>query len=116
MAIYEEIEAFRKIINDLINIEIDEDVPLKLLAPRALCANAIHMLKRGSYLTNGDIFLLNREFLSVLDEREISISRKARDYFSGKGILKKDRSGWITDKLRRGAWGHEKRQPPDAYQ
>jgi len=115
MNISEEIKVFRIIIGNLLDIEIDGGEPTGLLALRALCATAIHALKRGSFLTDGDIILLGKEFLSVLDEKEIIISKKNRDYFLGKNLKKKKRKDWKTEIVWKGAVAHEKRQPRDAY-
>ncbi len=115
MTINKEIEAFRKITEDLLDIEIENEGSFGLLAPRALCATAIHELKRGSFLTDGDIFLLNREFMSILDKKNVSVSQKNRDYFLGKNLSEKKNRDWITEEVKKGAYGHEKNQPRDAY-
>jgi len=120
MNIYDEIRAFRKIANDLLDVaieEIDPETRVGLFASRALFASAIHTLKRGTSLSKREMLLLMKEFLSVLDERPIEIPDKDRDYYLRKNLKKKPRGDWKTQKIWQGAFAHEKRmsaQIPEA--
>jgi len=107
--IEEEREAFRKIVQRLLDEEeITGEIPTKLALPRSLFLSAVHMLKRGRYLTRDDILFLAREFLSVLNGRKITITKKDSDFFLGKNIKKK-KSDWKTKNVWKGAFAHEKR-------
>jgi len=117
MDIDEEMKAFRKIAKDLLEIEIINEISPGLLTPRALFASAVHALKRGDSLNKGEISLLAKEFLSVLDEKNVEIPDRDRDYFSGdKTNEKKEGKSWITQHVIRQSFGHEIKQPKDAYQ
>ncbi|MBL7155228.1 MAG: hypothetical protein ISS88_01860 [Candidatus Portnoybacteria bacterium] len=118
MNIDEEIKTFRKIVNDLLDVKeaATETLIGSLALPKSLFMDAVHMLKRGAFLTEEEILLLAKEFLSVLDEREVEIPEKDRDYFLGKKLRKKKgKKDWKTAEIWRGAYGHEKNQPRDTY-
>lgn len=114
MGMDEEIKAFRRIANDLLNMAIEEIGSNVLLAPRTLFSIVISTLRRGSSLSRNEMLLLMKEFLSVLDEKPVRISDKDRNFFLGKNLKKKPREDWKTAEILRGAFGHEKRQPRDA--
>lgn len=117
MGMDEEIKAFRKIVVNLLEVEeIDAGTPIaSLTLPKSLFMDAVRTLKKGASLTEGELLLLGKEFLSVLDEKSVEIPDKDRNFFLGKNLKKKKgKKDWKTAEIWRGAFGHEKRQPRDA--
>jgi hypothetical protein len=83
----ETVVAFKEIVRHILDYEREESVDQlnRCEWPRSLFANAVHMLKREKSLSKDEIYLLAKEFLSVLDENKVVISDKDRKFFSGSG-------------------------------
>jgi len=79
--------AFKKIVRRVLDSEREEGVGQlnKCEWPRNLFSSAVHMLRRGESLSEDEIRLLAKEFLSVLDENKIAISDRDRNFFSSSG-------------------------------
>lgn len=113
--------AFKKIVEDLTEIAKAEsegisDPDYLLLYPRSVFMDALAMLKEeisvGEAIDKG----LGNIFLQVIDDSSAEIRKRDRSFFlEKKKKNNKERASWITQKVLRGAYGHEKNQPRDAY-
>ena len=109
-------EAFKTIVEVLIEIETKgvSASGLVLTCPHAVFKDALATLEEKINAREAIEGGLGNIFLQVLEDNLIKIREKDKDYFLGKN-LKKKKADWITRKVMRGAFGHEKNQPRDAY-
>ncbi len=91
----EEINNFKEIVRDLLRVEVKEEAgqPNRCELPRTLFTSAVRSYRKGKSISTGEIYLLARVFLSVLDEDGIVIEKKDRKYFLGGSPDEKKKGG-----------------------
>ena len=99
-------EAFRAVLEELIDIEIDNS-PHILRFPRVLFSSAVHILKRGQRFSQEEYKEFLEQFLTVLNEKNVRVENKAflKSFRKEERRRKKNhgRPDWVTDRIMAGA-------------
>lgn len=100
-------EAFGIAVEELLSIEIDKK-PYVLCFPRTLFASAIHVLKKGEKFSEEECRELMKEFIRILDEKNVRIDNKSflKSFRKREKIKRKNHHGrpeWVTEEMMTGA-------------